>query len=71
MSSPLTKAIVAALRARKPTSKRLFEGRPVPLVGGQRFSTLPSDSPTRDPSGSQNRRSPRGGGQYSVGLEYD
>lgn len=71
MSSPLTKAIVAALRARKPTSKRLFEGRPVPLAGGQRFSTLPSDDARRDPTAPQNHRSPRGGGQYSVGLEYD
>ena len=66
-----TKALVAALRASKYSSKRLFEnGKPVP-VGGKRFSTLPSDDPSRDPEQPRAYRSPRGGGQYSIGMEYD
>jgi len=71
--STLTRAIVAALRDKTQATGRLFEnGTPMSLAGGKRFSTLPSDDPSRDPSGPQNihLRSPRGGGR-PIQSAYD
>jgi hypothetical protein len=70
--SALTRAIIAALRDKTPATGRLFEGgrRTSP---GQRFSTLPSDDPSRDPAGPQNihLRSPRGGGPIQSAYDDD
>jgi len=64
----LAKALATAWRTT--TSGRLFDNAQRTRAS-RRFSTVPSDDPSRDDEAPQPRRTRYGGGQYSLGSEHD